>query len=86
MNKMSEQYSHRNGEMEPPTTEGFYWLRQEDLDGDVVHVSWQAEILFRGKVDIRAGWIISGEIDCYVDELADAQWWGPLTPPWDAPA
>ena len=78
-----QRYSHRNGEMAPPTVEGFYWLRQEGLPGDVVHVVWQDEIRYRGKVDTRAGWIIVGEIDHYVDELADAQWWGPVTPPWE---
>lgn len=79
---MSERYSHRNGESEPPTAKGFYWLREDGADGGVVPVIWQAEIRYRGNVDIRAGWIVSGEIDHYVDELDDAQWWGPLTPPW----
>lgn len=78
-------FSHRNGEAEPPTVEGFYWLHQDGLDGDVVHVVWQAEIRYKGKVDIRAGWIISGERDHYVDELADAQWWGPIVAPWHTP-
>lgn len=75
-------YAHRNGDTEPPTVAGFFWLRQDGDDGGVVYVVWQAEICYEGKVDIRAGWIIDGEIDHYVDELADAEWWGPLSPPW----
>lgn len=78
------QYSHRNGESEAPTVEGFYWLREGSNDGGVVPVAWQREIRDEhGNVDIRADWIIPGEIDYYVDEIDDAQWWGPVMPPWE---
>jgi hypothetical protein len=70
---MSEQYSHRNGETEPPTEDGWYW------------VSSPPPVFREGTVLVVDGCVYDFQEDQFtLDELAGVQWWGPVTPPWEA--
>jgi hypothetical protein len=73
-------YTHRNGETEPPTEPGRYWFNG---------VVWSSDRL--GTYNIL------GIVEClatmtYNDVTGEAlpsrdhagQWWGPMTPPWEA--
>jgi hypothetical protein len=73
------QFSHRNGETEPPTEAGFFWFigrkrkhPQRVRRGGVYRVWWNS-----GELYTR----INSWSSCQVDELA-GQWWGPVIPPW----
>jgi len=84
-----QNYTHRNGETDDPTEPGFYWFkgikRVFDDDGfatneteetnGVIEIEIRQEVLMLfNTVNTRNafGFHIAG------------QWWGPLTPPWDA--
>ena len=69
----AERYSHRNGETEPPTEEGYYWSSDNDTDymSGVVQVS--ESYVFGSLSEFDKGYL----------ELFKGQWWGPVTPPWD---
>jgi hypothetical protein len=64
-------YSHRNGETEPPTEDGYYWLRS--VPGDLRRAI--------GITEILEGEPPEGLLT--FEELAGVRWWGPVTPPWD---
>lgn len=80
-------YSHRNGEMEPPTEAGWYWF------SGYIH-GYQAGNNRRGLVRVTRGKMMGDGFDILMvwptwDEGGDAiseclaRWWGPLTPPWE---
>lgn len=71
---MVEQYSHRNGETEPPTKEGWYWFKGRTYDNGNASGTWFVSTVTRPVVASEEG------------ELTDweGQWWGPVSPPWEA--
>ena len=66
------QYTHRNGETEPPTESGWYWYTagENPKHGNtgVVYVA-----------NVNGSPVIWREDFWLSDE---GQWWGPITPPW----
>lgn len=82
-------YSHRNGETEPPTDEGWFWCYGSvRIPNEPINVtgmlyvgtwhdgSWLANVGNKQLVAIgvSAGVHPQGEWYC--------RWWGPVTPPW----
>jgi hypothetical protein len=73
-------YSHRNGETEPPTVEGRYWFDGK-VDGELYRGLTVAGSQYedvRIWPDTYMGW------NALSDFAFEGQWWGPVTPPWDA--
>ena len=81
-------YSHRNGETEPPTEEGWYWF-----DGDKC---WRGEsqrslkrpvFVEREEEGGSIYWFgADGDADdACADGWLEGQWWGPIVPPWEQP-
>lgn len=75
---MTERYSHRNGETEPPTIAGHYGhLGVDETRGGIVQIEMDGD---------KPQWVLN----CYdsysvdIDDLLGGQWWGPITGPWDA--
>lgn len=82
--KPANTYTHRNGETEAPTEDGFigtgrYWFKGEMTSGDC------------------GTYQIVGIVECYLahvynDETGETlpksacvgQWWGPIVPPWQS--
>ena len=63
-------YSHRNGETEPPTVNGWYWYYHEDDWYGMYHVTGDRYEL--------------GPISGVLSEEFEGQWWGPVVAPWEA--
>lgn len=83
-------YSHRNGETEPPTEVGYYWVRGSMSPNDNVGL-----IAVEGVAHIVPPSDDLGMED-YFFQLADmglyhriapseilCRWWGPVLPPWE---
>lgn len=69
-----EQYSHRNGETEPPTIdEGYFWFHTDD-----------SVIQPHGMIHIFDGACFEDGKMWDIAELT-GRWWGPVTPPWEKP-
>lgn len=83
---MSAQYSHRNGETEPPTVAGFYFVRHlaqwHDQEASIIYVEYDMD-----EDGFGAGWRtwrIGRDYESSFDELDKRlQWWGPIMPPWE---
>lgn len=74
-------YSHRNGETEPPTITGWYWLKQSRRSRQYKpDLSWLI-FVWRGTEKI---WRVDGNKEHYLLETIRGQWWGPVTMPWQA--
>lgn len=75
-------YTHRNGESEPPTEEGFYWTAWVPNPARKAAV---VEVVRDG--DEWQVWHIGNEVETYWTEPAQAptdfRWWGPILPPWE---
>lgn len=70
---VSPSCAHRNGETDTPTEPGKYWFSGNfagHLMADVISVYSGGSVWYADAYD---------KIDNY-----DGQWWGPLTPPWEA--
>jgi hypothetical protein len=81
----TQRYSHRNGETEPPTEEGFYWICFDDsrypsaweivrvfLDGDAPKDVTRFIVFLMGNEDYAST----------VEYDNAYRWWGPVSPPW----
>lgn len=85
---MSERYSHRNGETEPPTlNEEYFWFRFSNDESPIIvegmffmQIGYEDDSIFKNGV-LDTG----GEFKSF-DELPLGQWWGPVTPPWEQDA
>lgn len=85
MNNMT--YLHRNGETEPPTVEGWYWVQT-----NAPYSVWQGVLmryvsLYDDILD-KPVTHIAYRIDSIGAETLEAighslRWWGPVIPPWD---
>lgn len=74
-------YSHRNGEIEPPTVEGYYWFKGQIWRyGDPQDIADLKTIEFYNGTGI----IVSEESDDFLSDTK-GRWWGPVVPPWDTP-
>lgn len=80
---MKQQYSHRNGETEPPTIlEHHYWFKGDEGSG----YDDEGPLVFVMPAEKDIGPYIYS--DCYEVggrvPIADmqGQWWGPVLPPW----
>lgn len=78
-------YSHRNGESELPTIEGYYWRRNEPYSRHTPIVQVFRDLdSSRGEEArlfmLALGMVSEIELSAYGDEM---QWWGPVTPPWE---
>lgn len=80
-----ERYSHRNGETEPPTRPGWYWVK------DVQPKGWDWIGLHMRYVDRisknhpkRTAYRIDSVGNEYLEDIGETlQWWGPIVPPWE---
>lgn len=70
-------YSHRNGETEPPTVKGWYWLRH--LRGKT-YVPGQPFVFLAKKKYGKVLFIV--DFDMPVADI-HGKWWGPVVPPWE---
>lgn len=71
------QYSHRNGESEPPTMAGHYWFKGRRSRWKIQHLLWVV------MVDKHSyGVVVSSDMCIPVSEY-EGQWWGPIQPPWE---
>jgi hypothetical protein len=76
---LPSQYSHRNGETEPPAIHGWYWLKKfhilpiTNAIVFVAHKKYKKELL-----------IMNGASDKPEIPVRDVigRWWGPIMPPW----
>ena len=77
---MSERYTHRNGETEPPTVhEGYYWF---DADEHAVNRATSGcYYIMPASESVNGIAFLSGE-DVPINVLK-GRWWGPVTPPWE---
>jgi hypothetical protein len=73
-------YSHRNGEMEPPEIMGYYWFVGK-INGSKPHArdGRHYEMMLLLPYQIAVG----GKL-FFREDITDAQWWGPVTPPWES--
>lgn len=77
---MSQQYSHRNGETEPPTTDGYFWFKgtlQDETASGLVDV-----FTYQDRVDLAPLW----EHGNYPAACFVGRWWGPVLMPWESNA
>lgn len=74
---MSNVYSHRNGEREAPTIDGYYWFDGEIPELNSLHPS-QRRII----AEVLHGAFLSDYQMPDVNECK-GRWWGPVVPPWD---
>jgi hypothetical protein len=72
---MSQQYSHRNGETEPPTVEGWYFAKPR-LGFVVAH---QPLVFLAKKAYGKVLFVV--DIDKPAADVR-ARWWGPVPLPW----
>lgn len=75
------QYSHRNGETEPPEISGWYWFTGEvnETHGGFKTEGQGETVLF----DDEYGCIwFQGDNAGYYPSSCIGKWWGPLVPPW----
>lgn len=73
-------YSHKNGETEVPTVQGWYWFRGE-MDG-----RHEAGLVKVNKPDRAFPTLIVSPqwIDGWMEaELFVGRWWGPIPKPWE---
>lgn len=77
---MNGQYTHRNGETEPPTIKGVWFWFMSDGDADI---SAMGMLFIYPQGDDVAGTFddVDGDTTC-ISEL-EGRWWGPVTPPWE---
>lgn len=73
-------YSHRNGETEPPEVTGWYWVKQKSRPYNLRIRSLLYVV--KGRKTKIAMAVIDDVPAIPVTEIK-AQWWGPVTPPWD---
>lgn len=84
-------YSHRNGETEPPTTKGNYWVKGfATINGAIMRLSlmltvadWRDSAMYAklpdgGLVTVR------GTSTGFASAEWNCEWWGPVMPPWEA--
>lgn len=83
---MSAEYTHRNGESDPPTVEGRYWFRgsendfPEDDPGNWIEGIFDVTL---EKYGAQSWWQMDGEGHVLsVSDMA-GKWWGPVMPPWN---
>lgn len=71
---MNERYTHRNGEADPPTIEGWYWVD-----------SPSPSPFQQGMILVMDGYAYDFQEEQFpFDRLvAGLRWWGPVTPPWE---
>jgi hypothetical protein len=75
-------YSHRNGETEPPTVPGWYWVQR------VKPFIWGRVLKMDLYHDEDTEYLYVEDDEGREFRLPDAfgndsRWWGPLMPPWD---
>lgn len=72
--ELEVKFSHRNGEKEPPTQEGFFWVKEP-------HDEEPVPVLLRQYKGYLAAIVIGNEIEYDLEEFPDALWWGPIPTP-----
>jgi len=79
LDKYAQGYSHRNGETEPPTVEGWYWwigtVVGSYTEKGLVSVTVPRD---NSKIQIWPSWC-DGWLG--IEDML-GEWWGPLVPPW----
>lgn len=76
---MDKQYSHRNGETEPPTIEGWYFLKQHGNAKWAANPAHPLVLVMTMNHELEV-WTWGKETP--VKDIK-ARWWGPVTLPWD---
>lgn len=86
---MSQQYSHRNGEVEPPTEKGCFWCRgplvlskETIVLSDLLTMApWHDNTMLTRLPDGK--FVTVGEtIVLESGDWSACRWWGPAIPPW----
>jgi hypothetical protein len=82
---MSERYTHRNGETEPPTERGWFWYAGAINFPEMQALTWRGLVYFvysEGSSVLRPH--VSHSALAIVREVeTGGRWWGPLTLPWE---
>jgi hypothetical protein len=73
-------FSHKNGETEPPTRPGHYWLRGVRKHGHKrIRLRHLLHVVRASHTTFEVEW---GGVAMPI-ELYEGQWWGPVCPPWE---
>jgi hypothetical protein len=81
---MTKQYSHRNGETEPPTQRGWYWVWVTAPYPVWPGVLMRFVELYEGADYKPDAWGVDIICNQSLESIGDTlRWWGPVTPPWD---
>jgi len=75
-------YSHRNGETEPPTVEGWYWWSGTVVGAYAEKGLVNITVPRDSKIQIWPSWC-DGWLGA---EDMPGQWYGPVVAPWEQPA
>jgi hypothetical protein len=75
-------YSHRNGETEPPTKPGWYWVKGTESYSvwDALQMRYVDRKYQGARMAYRMDSIGQESIEDIGGKL---QWWGPVVPPWE---
>lgn len=78
-------YSHRNGETEPPTVEGWYWFQGAITYRGMQDLPWWGLVAvpsYRGHVASMRPHTQSNILAHVNLDETKGRWWGPIEPPW----
>jgi len=72
---------HRNGETEPPTVAGLYWMH-DDFGGELVRLEPATDgiLSVANSLSGDANW---QSVALYANYWPSSRWWGPVEPPWE---
>jgi hypothetical protein len=73
-------FSHRNGETAPPTRPGWYWFDGKTPERMCILRVWVED----GEPMVNVTFLKEGYSRHVPAVLHEGQWWGPVTPPWEA--
>ena len=74
-------YAHRNGEFEPPTENGWYWVDTlEPIEGGQ---KFEIAKVHEDDVNGACFWVVNHEGMLHSKYFLSCRWYGPLAPPRD---
>lgn len=78
-------YSHRQGETEPPTRPGWYWVKKiRPYRGEWQGTQMRYVTSLSKNYQRRQAYRMDSIGQEYLDDIGKTlQWWGPVVPPWE---